>query len=528
MNQPSIAVLSHNVETKPGSPALAVAAVFHPIDGPWAAVLGVVAVACFHAAYAPTQSGWLAFGIVGYVVCLVQLARLRTTRQCFYTTLVIGFACVAPQLECFWRIFGPAAIALWLVLALWSALFVTLAHLALVRLGPGRAAALVPCFWTGLEYFRSELYYLKFSWLNVGYAFAETSLVPWEFLGVYGVGFVVAAWAGLFVVLPARRVLLLTGVTLGALMTVSALMLPTAKVKRPRPNFRMAGVQLEFPDTRDLVPTLDRVVAEDQRLVANHLGNKPLPKASLIVLPEYTLDGEPSGALKQWCRTHRKFLVVGGKQPLGATNYYNTAFVISTNGEIVFQQAKSVPIQFFQDGRPAPEQTVWPSPWGRIGLGVCYDLSYTRVTDELVRQGAQMLIVPTMDVSEWGRHQHELHARITPVRAAEYGIPIFRVASSGISQGVDQSGQVQSAAPFPGEGDIIFFATRLGEPGRVPSDRYLAQLGVFVAGAFVLWLAAGKLRALPIRPNPVAADVRRRKPANPRTVPPRYLGGYEF
>ncbi len=32
---------------------------------------------------------------------------------------------------------------------------------------------LIPIIWTGLEYFRSELYYLKFSWLNIGYALPE-------------------------------------------------------------------------------------------------------------------------------------------------------------------------------------------------------------------------------------------------------------------------------------------------------------------------------------------------------------------
>ena len=83
---------------------------------------------------------------------------------------------------------------------------------------------------------------------------------------------------------------------------------------------------------------------------------------------------------------------------LGTTNFYDTAFVVGTNGEVVFKQVKSVPIQFFKDGLPAKEQTVWNSPWGKIGFCVCYDLSYTRVTDELVRQGAQLLIVPTMDV----------------------------------------------------------------------------------------------------------------------------------
>src|SRR5690606_28360859 len=96
-----------------------------------------------------------------------------------------------------------------------------------------------------------------------------------------------------------------------------------------------------------------------------------------------------------------RYLVVGGKQPEG-DNYFNTAFVIGPGGEIEFQQAKSVPIQFFNDGLPAREQQLWDSPWGKIGLCVCYDLSYRRVVDNLVRQGAAAIIVPTMDVVGWG------------------------------------------------------------------------------------------------------------------------------
>ncbi len=46
----------------------------------------------------------------------------------------------------------------------------------------------------------------------------------------------------------------------------------------------------------------------------------------------------------------------------------------------VFKQAKSVPIEFFQDGRPAAEQRLWHSPWGNLGICICYDLSYSRVT----------------------------------------------------------------------------------------------------------------------------------------------------
>jgi apolipoprotein N-acyltransferase len=284
------------------------------------------------------------------------------------------------------------------------------------------------------------------------------------------------------------------------LSILAALLLPVISFSGRRPMAApvIAGVQLEFPIQSEVFQALNKVIATQSSLATQPSLKSPFytieTNVDLIVLSEYTLDGEPSQQLKDWCREHGKFLIVGGKEPLPGNDYYNTAFVIGTNGEVVFKQAKSVPIQFFKDGKPAPEQRVWNSPWGKIGICICYDLSYTRVTDALARQGAQMLIVPTMDVADWGRHQHELHARIAPVRAAEYGIPIFRLASSGISQGVSRFGVVQASAPFPGDGEMIFFATRLGQPASLPLDRYLSPLCVGVTGLFMTWLAVEGLR----------------------------------
>ena len=472
--------MSQNSEANPSAEAYVDApAGFQPLTWRKAVWLVLGAAVSFHAAYTPANPGPLALFIVGYVVCVVQLARLRTTRQSFYVGVLTGLLCYGPQLGFFWRIFGPAAIALWLVLAFWLALFVALAHVALVRFGPTRAAWLVPFLWTGLEFFRSELYYLKFSWLNVGYAFNGFMIFPFGLLGGYAVGFCVATYAGLFLIGKMKHLLVvgIIGIVAGAF-----LFMPSLGPKQ-RVNLQLAGVQLEFSDANQIERALDRIIAKRTNV-------------NLIVLSEYTLEGEPTDALKDWCRANQKFLIVGGKDLSPGTNYYNTAFVISTNGEVVFKQAKSVPIQFFKDGLPAPDQKVWDSPWGKIGICICYDLSYTRVTDELVRQGAQMLIVPTMDVADWGAHQHELHARVAPLRAAEYDIPIFRLASSGISQGVTGSGVVRATAPFPGEGEMIFFGVNLNPQrrGSLPLDRWLAPLCVGVTGLFVAWLAVERGR----------------------------------
>jgi apolipoprotein N-acyltransferase len=234
----------------------------------------------------------------------------------------------------------------------------------------------------------------------------------------------------------------------------------------------VAGIQLEFPNEQQVLSALNQARAK-------------FPETQLFMLSEYTFQEPVPQRVRNWCASNHVWLVVGGKEPLGDTNFYNMAYVVGTNGAIVHRQVKSVPIQFFKDGLPAPERRVWDSPWGKVGILTCYDLSYTRVVDDFVRQGAVALLNPTMDVSDWGEGEHRLHSYVAPLRAAEYGIPIFRVASSGISQLVDRTGQVLAAAPFPGEDAIVGGKLPLNARPRLPLDRSLAPLCV-VLTALVL------------------------------------------
>jgi apolipoprotein N-acyltransferase len=192
--------------------------------------------------------------------------------------------------------------------------------------------------------------------------------------------------------------------------------------------------------------------------------------------------------------------VVGGKDPAPNNNFYDSVFVVGPDGYVFFRQGKSVPIQFFKDGLPAPEQKVWESPWGNIGFCVCYDLSYTRVVDALVRKGAQLVIVPTMDLMDWGEHQHELHALVAPVRAAEYHIPIFRLASSGISQAVDLGGREVATAPFDGQGKSLFATLDMPENGGLPLDRYFAPFATGITGILAIVLFVLSFKKTPTPP----------------------------
>jgi apolipoprotein N-acyltransferase len=320
---------------------------------------------------------------------------------------------------------------------------------------------------------------MRFSWLNVGYAFPNYPAAPLDVFGMYGIGFLIFSIAAIFShrhLVKKSRIHLCT-IVLVLLIPLSwfLMFIAATRHERPFPPLKIVGVQMEFPPENIIPEMLNHALAKNTN-------------ADIFVLSEYSLEGSVPDSLKKWCRDNSRFVVIGGKDFVTNDIYYNTAFVVGTNGEIVFKQAKSVPIQFFKDGLPAPKQETWNSPWGKIGICICYDLSYTRVTDELVKQGAQLLIVPTMDVDEWGRHEHELHSRVAPVRAAEYGIPIFRVASSGISQAVLYNSDIVANTSIPGNGDIFSAQLKLPMRGSLPLDRFLAPLCVFVTGLVLIAL----------------------------------------
>jgi apolipoprotein N-acyltransferase len=461
-----------------------------------ALLLALGAVLSFHVAY---LTSWGVVAMLLFFCFLVALMRLDSARRAFNYGVGIGLLCYAPHLSFFWNVFvGPASgtveriagiagvCALWMVLPIWLGVFLMLAAFVRRRFPDWAALLLIPTLWLGVEYFRSELYPLKFSWLNVGYA------LPPEFnqAGMYATGFF-SCLAGAVAAFIWRRSWKPGFGSAVAIILCAMFILPRfirATHEGP-PRLQIAGVQLEFQNEGAILAALNQAARKH-------------PDATLLVLPEYTFDGPVPARIRDWCRENGKWLIAGGKAPLGTTNFYNTAFVVSTNGEVVFQQVKSVPIQFFRDGLPAPEQRVWESPWGKIGICICYDLSYTRVTDELIRQGAQLIVCPTMDVETWGRYQHELHSRVAPVRAAEYGVPIFRVASSGISQAVNRRGVVLATAPFPGQTEIIASRLVLSPVGNyLLLDRLAARVAVVVTMLVALCALALRLRH-PRRPAP--------------------------
>ncbi len=443
----------------------------------------------FHAAWLfPPLAGLMLL----YAVFLIQISAHPSARIAFRLGFLTGLLVFAPHLAWFWNIFGPVSLCLWSILAFFTSAFVLLLHFHRRWIGTKLLWLAVPLLWTGLEYFRSEVYFLKFSWLAVGYAFSEHSgLLPVGFLGTYGTGFVLFLIAALISTRPLRFRLSLTFIALISLALLANV--PPFRVTPPSlPTLDVAGIQLEFPPALEIPKHLDQ-------LIAKH------PETELLVLSEYTFDGAVPQQVRDWCRSNQRYLIAGGKDDSAPGNYYNTAFVVGPTGEILFKQAKSVPIQFFKDGLPAPSQEVWNSPWGKIAIPVCYDLSYRSVMDRFIQAGAQAIIVPFMDVTDWGAQQHLLHARVAPLRAREYAVPIFRIGSSGISQNIDSAGRVLDSLPFPGQEQTLTATLRIPPAARLPLDHWLAPACALLSAALLVFTCLQGIRFVRAR-NATAAQ----------------------
>ena len=124
--------------------------------------LAITAVTAFYLAYEYEAAGG---ATVIYLACLSRLAWVKSSRSAFYLGLAIGFTIAGIHLQFMRDIFGLAAIGLWAIFGIWIALFLLLARIVVGR-WPRYGVLWLPVIWLGLEYFRSELYYLRFAWLT--------------------------------------------------------------------------------------------------------------------------------------------------------------------------------------------------------------------------------------------------------------------------------------------------------------------------------------------------------------------------
>lgn len=99
---------------------------------------------------------------------------------------------IAYGLSLYWftNIFQSGAIVLYAILSLFTGIFCLLLNTTNKKIQSHILKALFAAVcWTALEFFRSELFWLRFTWITPGIAIGPNWLSP--FIGVYGASFII-------------------------------------------------------------------------------------------------------------------------------------------------------------------------------------------------------------------------------------------------------------------------------------------------------------------------------------------------
>lgn len=127
------------------------------------------------------------------------------------------------------------------------------------------------------------------------------------------------------------------------------------------------------------------------------------------------LDDEIVLFVKEQARVH-EIWILGGSFPELAedSRVYNTSFLISPSGDIsgIYQKMHLFDVDLTQEGgisyhesrsiAPGKSPTCVSTPFGKIGLSVCYDLRFPELYRRYMSEGAHFLTVPSAFAPETG------------------------------------------------------------------------------------------------------------------------------
>ena len=434
-------------------------------------ILAIVSGLIYAAAFPPFGWRWLI--LAGVAGLLLSLHGQSGTRARFIG-LLHGLTTFAVGLPWVWNIFGPTAIALWAILGVFTVFFAEMQGRAHKRGVIGWKLAIFTALnWGAWEFIRAEVFPLKFPWLTTGLSLGPNLLLPW--IGVYCVGIIV--------VLAAASLTTRSWKTAAASLTI---LLAAVFLSRPheelKPNgpgvISMGGVQLEA------VP-IDGYIEATEAMPAG---------VQYVVWPEYAVpfdirkNGRDWRILRDFCEERDMTLTFGTHhvEESEAEGWRNIALTMDRTGYLG-EHNKVHTVHFFDDGIPGEKSEPIETRHGKVGSPICFDGDYQDIIREMTANGAEFIVIPTMDAESWGAIQHDQHAELSRIRAAENGRWIFVAATSGVSQIIDPRGHLHARLGALEQG------TLLGHIKRETHLTIFTRIGwmlpwVFLGAAVITWI----------------------------------------
>ncbi len=183
------------------------------------------------------------------------------------------------------------------------------------------------------------------------------------------------------------------------------------------------------------------------------------------------------------------------------TGLHDTAVLIGSDGQEAIRRAKIniVPGEVKAGFSKGPQSyPVYDSPYGKVGVAVCWDVHRLWIMRELARSGAQIILLP-MDNDFYGTTSFPpFHSANAVFRAVENRLAFGLGTVSGASMVIDPYGRITAEAPINERSVVV------GETFVVQADTIYQRFGDWFGWLLVIGFAA--MLATGLRPNRSGPD----------------------
>ncbi len=523
------------------------------IRGVVAALAGAVAALSFPPADLPYL---LPFAVAALVLAVPPATGSRWTGAAL---VGLAFGLTFMALHIGWISVIGADVAVGLVLLEGSFYALLGVGLRLVRELPGWpvwAAAV----WVGVDTLRGVVPWGGFPWGTLAFASVDTPLAPTvAVIGTAGTSFVVAllgaglAWA----VLAARErpvaalgvpVGIAAAAVLGGMLaqlgpwhdTVSEAVTDEVTETEGEADgvrtVRVAAVQGNVPGEgmdafAERRAVLDNHVRETHRL-ADRVRAGSTPRPDLVLWPENSTDIDPFGDPTVYADIQGAVDAVGVPVLVGGMIQGEEAGDVENQS--IAWLPRSGPADHYSKRHPVPfgeyipmrdmlaeyierldqiprDMVPGPSPGNLevagvdLGVVICFEVAYDGLVRDVVRGGAELLVVPTNNATYMGTGQVDQQFAISRLRALETDRHVAVVATNGLSGLVAPDGQVVERVPVRSTG--VWEATIALSDTTTPAMRWSPVirwgLAVVAVAAVVASVVRRRRRPAPEDPAPV-------------------------
>lgn len=208
---------------------------------------------------------------------------------------------------------------------------------------------------------------------------------------------------------------------------------------------RITSIQLEIKD-RGKEETVEHVLDLLERARGSDLVLLPeLWPSGFFSFDRYRAESEPLGGptikrLGEKARELGAHVLAGSFVEADGERLFNTSVLLDDQGQIAARYRKMHLFGYESEEARlltrGDEVVVVPTPWGRAGLSICYDLRFPELYRKMVDQGAEVLLL----VAAWPAARREAWTVLSRARAIENQAFLFSCNGAGVNQGVSIAG----------------------------------------------------------------------------------------